>query len=125
MSGVETMIDINKQYTTRRGREVRIYATDGGGDYPVHGAIKQSDGTWEVDSWTNDGLYIKDDTRSEDLIEVPPRIKGWANIYADVCGFVHSSRGDADAAARPDRIACVEIDVPHGHGLDLSKITKE
>ena len=32
------MIDKNKQYRTRDGREVRIYATDGYGHYPVHDA---------------------------------------------------------------------------------------
>ena len=34
------MIDINKKYRTRNGREVRIYATDGWSASPVHGAIK-------------------------------------------------------------------------------------
>jgi hypothetical protein len=34
------MIDINKKYRTRDGREVRIYATDGDGDPLTHGAIK-------------------------------------------------------------------------------------
>jgi hypothetical protein len=32
------MISMDKQYRTRDGREVRIYAVDGGGKYPIHGA---------------------------------------------------------------------------------------
>lgn len=33
------MIDKNKKYRTRDGKEVRIYCTDGRGLYPIHGAI--------------------------------------------------------------------------------------
>ena len=33
------MIDMKKKYRTKDGREVRIYATDGVGHYPVHGAV--------------------------------------------------------------------------------------
>jgi len=36
------VIDINKKYKTRNGQKVRIYATDGAEDYPIHGAIKQA-----------------------------------------------------------------------------------
>ena len=45
------MIDITKKYRTRDGREVRIYATDGADPYPVHGAIKNSDGEWCGSAW--------------------------------------------------------------------------
>jgi predicted DNA-binding protein with PD1-like motif len=43
-------IDINKKYRTRDGHEVRIYATDGMGLYPVHGAISVSQE--HRDSWS-------------------------------------------------------------------------
>ena len=33
------MIDKNKKYKTRGGHEVKIYATNTGGTYSVHGAI--------------------------------------------------------------------------------------
>jgi len=33
-------IDINKKYQTRSGLPVRIYATDGGGPFPIHGAVQ-------------------------------------------------------------------------------------
>lgn len=39
---------------TRGGHEVRIYATDAGGDYPIHGAVFVN-GSWCVNSWTAQG----------------------------------------------------------------------
>jgi len=33
------MIDIDKKYTTRAGKEVRIYKIDSDGEYPVDGAV--------------------------------------------------------------------------------------
>ena len=39
---------------TKDGTPVRIYSTDGGGDYPIHGAILTSIG-WKIRSWTRDG----------------------------------------------------------------------
>jgi len=45
-----------KNIQTRSGLEARIYATDGGGTYPVHGAAKLKDG-WDVMSWTASGQY--------------------------------------------------------------------
>ena len=40
------IVDITKQYRTRDGREVRIYATDGNGLYCVHRAytVKEYNG---------------------------------------------------------------------------------
>jgi hypothetical protein len=50
------MIDMTKKYQTRSGLPVRIYATDGAGRYPVHGAIKW-DGGWDDNTWCADGSY--------------------------------------------------------------------
>jgi hypothetical protein len=50
------MIDITKKYQTRSGLPVRIYAVDGGGICPVHGAIKD-DGGWYDDRWRVGGSY--------------------------------------------------------------------
>lgn len=71
------MIDINKTYRTRDGREVRIYALNSGGKYHVHGASKDAIfGIWDLHQWDSNGLF---DTESNaetnfDLIEVKPRI---------------------------------------------------
>lgn len=36
---VVTTFEPGKEYKTRDGRKVRIYATDAGGEYPIHGAV--------------------------------------------------------------------------------------
>ena len=67
------MIELGRNYRTRDGHEVRIYAVDGRGDWPVHGAVKNEDG-WCHTTWRPDGRWCSDDMPS-DLIEVKPRIK--------------------------------------------------
>ena len=42
------MISKDKQYKTRDGREVRVYATDGAGEFPIHGAVLNDDGNKTV-----------------------------------------------------------------------------
>lgn len=114
------MIDKNKQYRTRDGREVRIYATDGYPSLTVHGAIKLEDG-WEIVAWRSDGRlggYAESDS---DLIEVKPRIKCdvWVNVYHGGIVNVRYTKADADDDATSDRIACVQltIDCEEGEGL--------
>ena len=69
------MIDINKQYQTASGHQVRIYATDGAGIKPVHGAYNTDDG-WFIENWTEKGLFfIELGCSSLDLIEVTPVYK--------------------------------------------------
>lgn len=49
-------IEVGKEYVTRReDREVRIYCVDGGGGWPVHGAVKDSQGEWSCGTWTLEG----------------------------------------------------------------------
>lgn len=63
------MITKDKEYTTRDGREVRIYATDGCEGYTIHGAIKV-EGEWESETWTKEGFAWSQMAPSEDdLIE--------------------------------------------------------
>jgi len=83
------MIELGKQYKTRDGREVRIYAVDGGGEYPVHGAIKY-DGGWFSRCWAAKGAMFLD--------------------------YQHFS---GDLIASDARIACVKlvIDCEEGEGL--------
>jgi hypothetical protein len=119
------MIDINKQYRTRSGREVRIYATDGGlENCMVHGAMKNKMGYWEMTSWytKHGGFYDNPDQHPHDLIEVRPRHKRtvWINTYgATVSGGLYSTRENADEAAVSRRTGCikVELDFEEGEGL--------
>ena len=65
------MIDKNKQYKTRSGLPVRIYATNDVCDYPVRGAYFDDD-EWLNFYWTKDGLtFINQLADCElDLIEI-------------------------------------------------------
>jgi|SanBayMetagenome_1026888.scaffolds.fasta_scaffold04503_6 hypothetical protein len=119
------MIDPKKQYRTRDGREVRIYAVDGGGPFSVHGAIyKPCLEEWETRQWPATGHYGSKKTQSPcDLIEVKPRIKRevWVNVYPDG-QIMHEQRKTADAFSVDNtdrRIACVKlvIDCEEGEGL--------
>ena len=113
------MISKDKQYRTRDGREVRIYATDGT-SRPVHGAIKYPK-DWRAETWLLDGSWIYDEEHTLDLIEVRPRIKRtvWLNVYPDGCQTVLPSKEQADKFRISDRLACVrvEIDCEEGEGL--------
>jgi hypothetical protein len=63
-------IDITKKYTTRNGLPVRIYAGDGAGGHPIHGAIK-FEGGWSHNTWCADGAYTAGETfDSRSLIPV-------------------------------------------------------
>ena len=64
------MIDINKKYTTRNGNAVRIYATDGAGNYPVQGAMFEPDTGWLMERWSSFGSCWGNEESGADLIEV-------------------------------------------------------
>ena len=123
------MIDINKQYRTRDGREVRIYATDGDGDPSTHGAIKDYY-RWSAAVWKNDGKCLwsassfGEPSQSLDLIEVPPRHKRtvwlimWSSNYIQV---MNTPEWQISTSGRSGEVpyACikVELDFEEGEGL--------
>lgn len=104
------MIDINKKYRTRDGREVRIYATDGGGYRPIHGAIKNPVG-WSNISWRKNGLYVEENKCDADLIEVKEKIKleGVLTIYKDGSGTLHYNKATAKFHREGSCIAHIDI----------------
>ena len=122
------MIDINKKYRTHDGREVRIYATDGGHENCMaHGAVKNKTGGWEIVSWYNEtGKYYINDARNHpyDLIEVRPRHKRtvWLNVikdsYGDLLFSAYVSEKDAKRSCYDRTLACikVELDFEEGEG---------
>ena len=115
------MISKDKTYRTRDGREVRIYAIDGRGDYPIHGAIKTFSG-WEAYIWLGNGRAVFNDEteRDTDLIEVKPRIRRtvWLNVFDEGVG-AFEIKCAADTFNSRKRLACVkvEIDCEEGEGL--------
>ena len=124
------MIELAKQYKTRNGRQARVYATDGGGVYSVHGAWFCEHTGWCPAYWTEAGKTLVDcNEHDRDLIEVKPRIvlARWVNMYrvnGELRGHHHHSQAAADSAAGDGtagvgRIACVKIviDCEEGEGL--------
>ena len=113
------MISKDKQYRTRDGREVRIYATDGGlGQSMIHGATYDGGCEWVPRVWFPDGSH--ENISHFDLIEVKPRIKRtvWLNVYENGQAL-YLSKEIADGMAHKRRLACVkvEIDCEEGEGL--------
>ena len=118
------MISMDKQYRTRDGQKVRIYAVDGEFLQEIHGAVCHNN-KWTAVQWYGGGNYYTHGTPScLDLIEVKPRIQReyWVNVYADGDKFgpytIHEQRSIADNYAY-NRIACVKgfIDCEEGEGL--------
>ena len=116
------MIDIDKEYRTRDGREVRIYAIDGGRSKNIiHGATLEQDAGWCIAFWNRNGEFDTSGCNSDyELIEVKPRIKEtvWINIYNNYWSISSTEKFAKDKAdcgilARLK----VDIDVEEGHGL--------
>jgi hypothetical protein len=112
-------IDINKKYTTGVGHEVRIYAIDGGGYWPIHGAMKSNDDLgWLSASWEKDGGHH---VEAYSLVEAKLRIKQklWVNVYPDHCCGAYHEKRHADEMAAPHRIGCVQVEIEceEGEGL--------
>ena len=110
------MIDINKHYRTRDGREVRIYATDGMPPYEVHGALKSTiSNDWIPYAWAPNGKHHRDHVL--DLIEVRPRHKRTVFLHVFKNGSVCSTEEAYYVVT--GRIACikVELDFEEGEGL--------
>lgn len=117
------MISLDKKYRTRVGREVRLYVTDCPGDYPVHGAVKNTNGNWCVKSWTKDGRWLDSvvsEITDDDLIEVKQRHKRtvWVNVYDGYVG-IHRSKDRADNERYGDCLACIKLDLDFEEGEGL------
>jgi hypothetical protein len=65
----EAKMNIKDCTQTKDGTPVRIYATDGGGKFPVHGAVfNKDDCHWTILTWTITGsLYLTGDEHGLDL----------------------------------------------------------
>jgi hypothetical protein len=112
------VIEATKQYRTRDGREVRIYAIDGNGLYPVHGVFSV-DGVWRVRQWTESGKFGLMDEHKWDLIEVPP--ERWLNVWDSSVAFGSREEADRNGSVTAEcltgvrRIACLKF--REGDGL--------
>lgn len=79
------MISLDKNYRTKDGKEVRLYAVDGAGNRPVHGAVLYvyNNKGWEAATWAS---------YDADLIEVVIIPEYWVVFeYDGVCSHVTHS----------------------------------
>lgn len=88
-------IEVGKEYSTRDLQKVRIYAIDGGGEFPVHGAILVG-GAWKQKAWRLDGSFYSSGTSPLD-IAAPPVVR-YLNVYENGYVFVHNEKNQAEAA---------------------------
>ena len=113
------MIDKDKQYKTRDGSEVRIYATDGGGTRPIHGAVKNQDG-WFLVLWRESGELFDGFDSSSDLIEVKQRMKFERWVMVNQNGDYSLWLDKPSKASSVDAFAITRIsfEVEEGEGLE-------
>jgi len=99
-------VTMGKTYTTADGREVRVFALDGGSDYPVLGAIRHDNGCWVSARWTVNGLFFNDScNHPSSLVEAAPRIAGYVDI--DISGGIPFVVGwrIAEGGAAPNAVS--------------------
>jgi len=110
----------DKEYTTKDGREVRIYATDGKGEHPIHGAYKKN-GEWIQDDWTKKGQYLLSEKSALDLIEKPKTKKVWIDVYiepmseklvADVFDSLDKLKQSYEGAEETKQLEVIEREYP-------------
>ena len=94
---------------TRGGYDKRIYATDGGGGFPIHGAIKIAS-EWMAAAWTVRGK-CEGENDGEDLI--PLREPSEAAVEAAFNEFWAAPSKAFEDIRRALR-AAYEIDFPEG-----------
>jgi hypothetical protein len=116
------MIEMNRTYKTRDGREVRIYAVDGSGEHSVHGSTFDLRG-WASKVWRRDGSVTGCGLHDGDLIEVKPRIKrGVWIVTSEVppgTTMLFKSKPDAESLRGWSATSCkpLTIDCEEGEGL--------
>ena len=130
-------IEVGKKYKTRDGRLVKLYYTNGGGRYPIHGSVYFND-IWEPVQWECDGYENSQHNWRLSLVELREQIKRtyWVNVYKKSddthlsnisYGFTSKEEADeiyADELKKgirdDDRIACVQVTLScmEGDGLE-------
>jgi len=73
-------IEVGKEYKTRDGSAVRIYAIDGTGETAIHGAIFEKLGLWVPTTWCTDGSFLKDRSHDFDIVLTPLKFEGVAKV---------------------------------------------
>lgn len=79
--------------TTRNGTPVRIYATDAGGEYPIHGATKSDEEGWTLRTWCEDGSHVYDGVEPGPLDLIPRAAPPAAEVVIDGPGEYETEDG--------------------------------
>lgn len=102
------------EYVTRDGRKARVYATDGGEPWVLHGAALTED-EWLLCAWQGNGAS----SQSSASNLMPPKQVRYVNVYSTIydahcSAAMYESRGDANHGAGANRIACIRIEFEEG-----------
>ncbi len=115
VKGDQMHIEMGKEYQTRDGRRVRIYAVERAGIYPVHGAYWKDNAWWSA-AWKPDGMAAGrafEKISCFDLVseyKQPFSYERWVNVYPDgTMGGIYESVREANRQASGNRIACVKV----------------
>lgn len=107
------MIDMSKQYRTRKGRPVRVLCVDKASmNWPVVVLIMVEDGIEDVHQYNEDGhknCGLSGHISDWDLIEIKPSVVFWVNVYDDmgVCVYVNEDAAKAVAATDSDIVIVI------------------
>jgi hypothetical protein len=125
------IVEMTKEYRTRDGHEVRLYAVNQSGLFPVHGAIRSTSGFWFCTAWTEEGRNRIDcPNHVHDLVEAPARIRttAWVSVYKvfDKYMFgVYESHKQAQQSSAQDCLAIVNIDIDCEQGEGIKEALKK
>lgn len=119
------MIDIQKRYRTRRGLATRIYATDGAGESPIHGAEQHGD-RWDIRTWAADGAHYAGAWSQFDLVEIDRAEElthetHWSSLRSKVKRVLLNIDGVCYACAASPKLSADNTCVASRHAQRISE----
>lgn len=117
-------ISKDKQYVTVEGQlPYRCYATDAGGDYPVHGSVGK-EGNWEAVTHNEFGFFRGSHAPHPydlvDINEVKPRVKieRWIVVFPTGACQTHLAKPDPEFLRDAFAVKHIVFEVEKGEGLE-------
>lgn len=109
------MFKAGKEYSTRGGRPVRVYAVDGDPEHPIHGAIHFNNCGWIAHQWTKRGRLSEGSDCGLSLMPRVERRKVWAILWKNGQVTTYQNLPSVYDAVS---IKEIEIEFTAGEGLD-------
>ena len=118
------MPEISKTHQLRNGFPYREYATDGAPPYNRHGAYQNKAGDWLSIRHMENGQYKESayGTSDYDLVEIPPKVDFYVNIYSGVEPVLHLSLKSAKECAYANLIDCIHISGSAGGSYTIESV---